>query len=117
MLWTEQERAIFGFELPDGSKRFIDPLKVRRGLARATAGKIDQLLQKQHSASQMEQLEADEALVPAISLTFGLPTINKETGVGYTEQFLLDLLESFVTWIADQKKTVEKSPTLPLPSD
>lgn len=115
-MFTDKEKEIFKYELPDGEKRFVDPLRIRRKLAKATAGKIDELLQKQNSDNLGDQLDADEKLIPAVAFAFDLPMIDPKTGEGTPEQFLLNLLDEYTLWISEKKNPIVTLPTLPAPS-
>jgi hypothetical protein len=116
MLFSDEDKKIFPYILPDGSKRFADPLRIRRWLAQLTAGRIDELLNEQCSDDEQTRFRADEALIPATAQAFGLGMFNPDNGQGCTDKYLLDLLDEFVGFLQSKKKNIETQPTCALPT-
>ncbi len=123
---------IFEYELPGHGRLYADPLAVRRGLLRASDGRLWEWAQAARQVGELvgqsaddptdagaarraefstSQSELEGRLADAAYAAFGLPPINAATGQGVAEAVALDLLQKFLGWMEEKKNPPAGSPT------
>jgi hypothetical protein len=115
---SEQEtKAIFPYH--DGAEGvFGDPLRIERRMAHALDGDINAVLADCHSETDAVAFPAIDKLIGATIFAFELTPYDKKTGNGYTEEMCRVLLNRFMDWKEDQKKSTGMTPTCsPLSDD
>jgi len=108
MNYSEQERNIYTY--PDGIRRG-DPLAIRRRLLIHTAGKINDLLDSMESPDPLAVAVAEEQLLPAVRVAFGLRGLEEEAPD--TDAASLETLSHFLDWLDGKKVFTAVRPTSP----
>lgn len=123
-MFSEQDRAIFEYESPDGSKRYADPLLVRHRLMQATECKFDDIWgdyckkvpegadEKTRDHYCAVRSEASVRIADAVRHAFGLQPVNSETGVGVPGAYCLALAEAYLRWKEQKKTSTTSGPTM-----
>lgn len=88
-----------------------DPMTVNRRLVHSLNGAVNQTLQDTRSLIEETKFEATEKLLKSVVYAFELVPLDRATGLGVTETECIDLLNSFLSWRDDQKKSIENSQT------
>lgn len=99
-------RRRVGYRLPCG--RYADPLAAYRSLL---SGGCDDLLDKRESPSPSVWIDAETKLCNLVREAFLVPKFDPDSGTGYTDEMCLDVLESFLEYVAG--KGWAGRPTLP----
>jgi hypothetical protein len=117
--FTDEETAIFCFEVPGGVKRYADPNAVWRVLVAETGGQLDAIQDRydQGEADPRGSSEAALALHRAACAAFGLEPFDRETGSGVVESVSLKILDGFYAWSEDLKKNGVTTSMSSPPSD
>jgi hypothetical protein len=131
MIFTEAEKLIFAYPSPDGSTLYEDPLRLRRELIIASEGEFDAWLKASKTedaiaalpaeglrrAEELRQLELESKFVAATRKALGgVPDINFQTGEGFTDAWVLKVLQLFLDWVAEKKARPGSTPTSPPPT-
>ena len=112
-MFTEKERQVYKFAAPDGSTRFADPLDLYRKLLIAFGGSFqayDQSLppregQELDPDGEVQRAQAEEKVVAAVRGVLQLKPVDPLTGEGATDQQCLDVIDDFMRYLAEKKKS------------
>jgi hypothetical protein len=111
-----EERNVFRYF--DGERvAYADPMRVNRRLVAELDGDVQLWLSAYNSADARARSDAVERLAPATLAAFDLPGFDTSTGDGVTEEVAMNLLRTFLEWMAAKKKTPGNSPTYSPPSE
>ena len=122
-MYEESEREIFCYETsPGGSKRYVDPMIVRRALLRLSGGqwrhwrescaepKFEKLPEgmdptqaamerARRDAERFSALDAQERIEAAVIEAFGLTPFDPATGKGCTMARVWEVLGTYEEWL------------------
>lgn len=104
MEFTAEQLAIFGYLLPNGEKRFADPLEVRYVLLAKSNGEIDKLAQRSRSETMLDSQVANTKIAECVREAFGLKPVDPQTGEGAPQAYCVALFNQYLEFY-DQKKT------------
>ena len=98
-----RRRGFFIFRTPQGEQRCVDPFRVFRDLT--TDENIN--LEQHAAASDVGEEPETTELVEHVCKVFGVERYDEETGKGYSDFEVLNLLGDFQRFLMEQKKTFE----------
>jgi hypothetical protein len=127
------DTEIFAFILPNVGQRYADPLAIRRRLLTASEGRLFEWVQAARSYQKLltelgdkegpeadsqradwsfRQAELEGWLAEAAFASFeGFAPVDPATGSGVTEVVALEVLNAYIEWIEQKKRTPEPLPT------
>lgn len=135
-MWSEKDRKVFKYR--DGSADesgelqyvFGDPFAIQRALTALLDGDPQKWLERRWEGIPEEgeldeegnpkelvrsmepvRYEATSKCIAAARIAFGLTPWDKRTGTGCGERHVLAVLDDFLEWLDNQKKTADSSPT------
>src|SRR5262245_22157770 len=97
MNWTKEQRLIYEYVAPDGSKRFADPLRLRRDLLTACPH-FDKVMAAYIGDNEIAKADAGATLADAVRKMLKLSPIDEKTGEGTTDLYCLEFVVSFINW-------------------
>lgn len=103
MTFSQAEKEIFGPYFDGEKERWADPLRVRRTLDMALAGRVNDYLARMVADNPVEKGEAINAVIQAAAHAFGLKLFDPETGEGVLDSSVLNLMESYTDWENEKK--------------
>lgn len=123
--YTEEERKIFSYPSPDGTKTlYEDPLRLRRDLLLYSQNQFNKWLsdlkdedeiaeasgplQDQYILSNLSNMSK---ILNAARQALKAPPIDQETGEGLTDEYILSIVEKFVEFVNKKKGTSENAAT------
>lgn len=102
-MFTDSERAIFRYKLPDGTPRAADPLHLRRRLSRLLGGDTAGVVKAFNSDDDATAEQAYHRLAHAVCVAFDLGALplDPATGIGLVQAQWLPIWNDFQRAIAN----------------
>ena len=108
-MFSEKERQVY--QCPE-TKRFYDPLSVKRKLVIAGKGQFNKAVAVYNGgAGTPEELaQAEGILVASGREALGMPAINPATGEGHGDASVILAVTAFTRWLRGKDGTVQSGP-------
>lgn len=118
MLFTDNERRVYGPYDNGQAVVFGDPFKINRTLIHLLQGEPNQVIADYNSKENSPlKFEATNKLVAAGIGAFGLTPLDEKTGKGSTETDVIKVVIDFMNWCSKKNEKPAPTPTLSPASD
>lgn len=118
MLFTDNERRVYGPYFNGAQAVFGDPFKINRTLIHLLNGEPNQVIADYNSKEPCPaKFEATDKLLKAGVEAFGLIPFDAATGQGSLESDVIKVVTDFMKWCSKKNETPAPMPTSLPPSD